>query len=183
LASKSYKQAAVYVAVLAVCFTVGMTAGWWGPLGGRLDHYAYDEMTKRTPLGNAAPQSVVVAIDERTLEKGGVAKMRPILTKALEQIAVAGPATVAIDVILHDASDDPEVDAKLEAALRTVPKLILPWKIRWHDGKELRRRSDIRKGTWIFSTGSAARSPWSCLQAESAAGRWRWRPTGSRATR
>jgi signal transduction histidine kinase len=136
LASKSYKQAAVYVAVLAVCFTVGMTAGWWGPLGGRLDHYAYDEMTKRTPLGNAAPQSVVVAIDERTLEKGGVAKMRPILTKALEQIAVAGPATVAIDVILHDASDDPEVDAKLEAALRTVPKLILPCELvegKWED--------------------------------------------------
>ena len=79
MASKSYKQAAIYVAVLSACFAVGMTAGWWGPLGGRLDHYAYDEMTKRTPIPvDAAPQSVVVAIDERTLEKGGVAKMRPL---------------------------------------------------------------------------------------------------------
>ena len=136
MASKSYKQAAIYVAVLSVCFAVGMTAGWWGPLGGRLDHYAYDEMTKRTALPDVAPQSVVVAIDERTLEKGGVAKMRPILTLALEQIAQAAPATVAIDVILHDASDDPETDARLEAALRRVPRLILPCELvegKWED--------------------------------------------------
>jgi signal transduction histidine kinase len=126
LASKSYKQAAIYIAVLAFCFAAGMTAGWWGPLGGRLDHYAYDEMTKQTPLEGGQPQSVVVAVDERTLERqGGVAKMRPILTNALEQIAEAQPETVAIDVILHDAGDD-AVDARLEAALRTVPRLILP---------------------------------------------------------
>jgi signal transduction histidine kinase len=136
LASKSYKQASVYIAVLAFCFAIGMTAGWWGPLGGRLDHYAYDEMTKRTTLERAQPQSVVVAVDERTLEsQGGVAKMRPILTNALEQIAGAQPAAVAIDVILHDAGDD-AVDARLEAALRKVPKLILPCELvdgKWED--------------------------------------------------
>ncbi len=136
MASKSYKQAAIYIAVLAFCFAIGMTAGWWGPLGGRLDHYAYDEMTKRTPLESTPPQSVVVAIDERTLEtRGGVARMRPILTGALEQIAAAQPATVAIDVILHDAGDN-AVDASLEAALRKVPKLILPCELvdgKWED--------------------------------------------------
>ena len=136
MASKSYKQTAIYIAVLAFCFALGMTAGWWGPLGGRLDHYAYDEMTKRTPLEAAPPQSVVVAIDERTLEsQGGVAKMRPILTKALDKIAEAQPATVAIDVILHDAGDE-AIDAQLEAALRKVPKLILPCELvdgKWED--------------------------------------------------
>lgn len=136
MASKSFEQAAIYIAVLAFCFAIGMTAGWWGPLGGHLDHYAYDEMTKRTPLESSAPQSVVVAIDERTLEtRGGVARMRPILTGALEQIAAAQPATVAIDVILHDAGDD-AVDAKLEVALRNVPKLILPCELvdgKWED--------------------------------------------------
>jgi signal transduction histidine kinase len=113
-----------------------MTAGWWGPLGGRLDHYAYDEMTKHTQLESAPVQSVVVAIDERTLEtQGGVARMRPILTNALEKIADAQPATVAIDVILHDAGD-PQLDSQLESALRNVPKLILPCELvdgSWED--------------------------------------------------
>lgn len=119
-----------------MCFVLGMTAGWWGPLGGRLDHYAYDEMTKRTPIESAPFQSVVVGIDERTLEsQGGVAQMRPILAKALEQIAQAEPAAVAIDVILHDPGDE-HVDAQLEAALRKVPKLILPCELvdgMWED--------------------------------------------------
>ena len=137
MASKSYRQVAIYLAVLAACFALGIIAGWWGPLGGRLDHYAYDEMTKRNPWRVPRRKAVVVGVDERTLEsQGGVAEdARRFLTKALEQIAQAHPAAVAIDVILHDAGDEP-TDAQLEAALRKVPNLILPCELvdgKWED--------------------------------------------------
>jgi len=136
LASKSFKHSAIYVGVLAACFAVGLTAGWWDPLGGRLDHYAYDEMSRHALADDRDPESVVVAVDERTLEaQGGVRNMRPILAKAIIQIAAAQPKVVAIDVILHDATD-PKDDAQLEQALRQLPKLILPCELvdgKWED--------------------------------------------------
>jgi signal transduction histidine kinase len=126
----------VYVGVIAGCFAVGLTAGWWEPVGGRLDHYAYDEMSRSARGDSRETESVVVAIDERTLEsQGGVRNMRPILTKALAEIVAAQPKAVAIDVILHDATD-PKDDAELESALKQVPALILPCELvdgKWED--------------------------------------------------
>src|SRR5215469_2087967 len=126
----------VYVGVIAGCFAVGLTAGWWEPIGGRLDHYAYDEMSRSARGDSRETESVVVAIDERTLEsQGGVRNMRPILTKALAEIVAAQPKAVAIDVILHDATD-PKDDAELESALKQVPALILPCELvdgKWED--------------------------------------------------
>jgi signal transduction histidine kinase len=111
--------------VLAVCFAAGTLAGWTA-LAARVDHYAYDLMTQMTAVKSGGEHSVVVAIDEETLRaRGGMRKMRPILTETLEQIAAAKPAAVALDVILSDKGDDAE-DARLEAALLDTRNLVLP---------------------------------------------------------
>ena len=111
--------------MLAACFAAGTLAGWTA-LAARVDHYAYDLMTQMTPLKTAAPQSVIVAIDEETLRaRGGVRSIRPILTDTLNQIAAAQPQAVALDVLLADQGD-PTEDARLEAALRNTTNLVLP---------------------------------------------------------
>jgi len=125
--------------VAAACFIAGTLAGWTA-LAVRVDHYAYDLMTRLSPVEDGAArsmaQSVVVAIDEETLRaRGGMRRIRPILTEALEGIAAAQPKAVAIDVILSDKGDDAE-DARLEAALRSTKNLVLPCDLvgaRWED--------------------------------------------------
>src|SRR5437868_1106210 len=94
--------------------------------GDRINNSAYDWMLTRQPVENWTPQSVVVAIDERTLSaRGGMRRIRPILAEALDQIAAAKPSAVALDVILHDAQDEAE-DKHLAAALRATRNLVLP---------------------------------------------------------
>src|SRR5580658_2574153 len=115
-----------YAAVVAVCFCVAFGLS---TVLTRIDNYAYDWMSVRHPP-DWRPQSVVVDIDEKTFEAfGGPTARRAILSEALDQLAKAQPKLVAIDVILHDAGRSPEAiaeDARLEAALRATPNLILP---------------------------------------------------------
>jgi signal transduction histidine kinase len=134
LASKKQTGVWRYAAIVAGCFALGLGAGFLPPAL-RIDNYAYDEMSARArPDWN--PQSVVVAIEERTFrEKGGTPKLREIESEALSEIALAKPAAVATDVILADAVD-PVIDARLEQSLRAVPKLILSCEIaadKWED--------------------------------------------------
>ena len=78
--------------MLAGCFAAGTLAGWTA-LAARVDHYAYDLLTQMTPVKNAEPSSVVVAIDEETLRaRGGMRNVRPILTQALEQAVMPHPS-------------------------------------------------------------------------------------------
>ncbi len=119
----SLKRDLAYVSVLAGCFVAGTLAGWFGS---RIDNYAYDTLTRLSPTPHEQTQSIVVAIDEETLgAQGGVRRIRPILTTALEQLAAIHPKATALDVILSDKGDDAE-DARLEAALRDTRNLILP---------------------------------------------------------
>ena len=117
-----------YIGVLSGCFVIGTLAGWTA-LAERIDHYAYDLMTLMTPVPNLPGQSVVVAVDEETLrQRGGMRKIRTILTDTLEQIAATQAKAVAVDVILADqgsGSSDQAEDARLEAALRDTRNLIL----------------------------------------------------------
>jgi signal transduction histidine kinase len=84
----------------------------------RIDHIAYDRTVAGWQAGHRAPQAVVVAIDEETLRaKGGPRNYRSILAEALDAIAPAKPAAVAIDLILAD-SGDPAENARLEDSLR-----------------------------------------------------------------
>jgi signal transduction histidine kinase len=123
------KHTITYCGVLAGCFVLGTLAGWTA-LAERIDHYAYDLMTVMTPVNSAGGQAVVVApvvvaIDEATFhERGGPRDIRKILAQTLEDLAAVQPKAVALDVILPDRGDDAE-DARLEAALRGIPQLIL----------------------------------------------------------
>jgi signal transduction histidine kinase len=126
MASQSRKHRLGYAAVVAAGFFAGMIAGWWAPFAGRIDNYASDLVMRLEPAESWTPQSVVVAIDERTLSaQGGMRHIRPILAETLGKIAAAGPKAVALDVILHDQGDGAE-DQQLAAALQATPNLILP---------------------------------------------------------
>ena len=135
----SFKRNLAYVSVPAGCFVAGTLSGW---LGSRIDNYAYDTLTRMSAMPGGQTQSIVVAIDEETLgAQGGMRRIRPILTTALEQLATSNPKTVALDVILSDKGDDTE-DTRLEAALHDTRNLILPCELvgsRWEDPAALRQ--------------------------------------------
>jgi signal transduction histidine kinase len=117
-------QIAKYAGVLAICFTLGLLAGF-NPLAAHVDQYAYDVILSGQH-DTWTPQSAVVAIDESTLEAGhGMRNIRTILAQTLDQLAVGPPKAVALDVTLEDEVD-PAEDARLEAALRATKNLILP---------------------------------------------------------
>ena len=112
------------MALVAVCFLLGPFVGFTA-VGARVDHYAYDLMTRAARLDEWTPQSVIVAVDEKTLDaRRGMRNIRPILKETLEKIAAAQPAAVAIDVNLHDQPDEAE-DAQLAGAMAANRKLIL----------------------------------------------------------
>jgi signal transduction histidine kinase len=127
-------QIAKYAGILAICFALGI-AGGFNPLAVRVDQYAYDRMLSGSS-DTWVPESAVVAIDERTLEAGhGMRGIRTILAQTLDQLAVAQPKAVALDVTLHDEVD-PAEDARLEASLRATKNLILPCQLagaKWED--------------------------------------------------
>jgi signal transduction histidine kinase len=128
------------VAVIAGCFGTGMLAAWT-PIAVRINNYAYDLMMKDfQPPETWSPQSVLVAIDEPTLNaRGGRRRIRAILAEALEKIAAAKPLAVASDITLPDAGQTPEdqaEDQRLAAALRETPHLVLPCQLaggKWED--------------------------------------------------
>ncbi len=134
MASKKSINTLRYTAVIAGCFVLGLAVSWL-PLAKRIDNLAYDWMSSRAKL-DWQTHSVVVGVDERTFEaRHGVPNLRPILSGALDSINAAKPAGVAIDVLLHDEVD-PDKDARLEAALRATPNLVLPCELvrgAWED--------------------------------------------------
>ena len=113
----------VYAAVAAAALVLAVVLGWL--FGGRVDNYAYDAMLRRNAPAPRLPDAVVVGIDDATLDRdGGVRGIRTILTQALNTISAAHPRVTAIDVILPNA-EDPGEDARLEAAMRATPNLVL----------------------------------------------------------
>jgi len=129
-------QVAKYTGVLAICFALGIAAGF-NPLAVHIDQYAYNLLLSGQH-DTWTPQSAVVAIDEATLEAGhGMRGIRTILAQTLDRLAVAEPQAVALDVTLHDEVD-PVEDARLEASLRATRNLILPCQLalagaKWED--------------------------------------------------
>lgn len=113
-----------YVALLAGCLLLAIVTGWTS-LGAQIDNDAYDFLfrlhtTKPWPL-----TSVVLGIDEESFTAmGGLRRIRSILAEGLERIEGAGTRAVVIDLILTDPGDEEE-DARLEAAMRRTPNLVL----------------------------------------------------------
>jgi signal transduction histidine kinase len=129
----------LYIAILAGCLVVGISAGWT-PFGVRINHSVYDVLTTfllRADTGSLkVDQVAVVAIDPETLNKrGGTHAIRKILSRVLDDLAQVKPRVVISDVVLADAQD-PVEDARLAASLLATQKLILPCQIvngKWED--------------------------------------------------
>ena len=81
-----------YVAIAGSAFAAAIVLGWL--IGPRIDNYAYDTMLRRKAPAPAASQSVIVAIDDDTLNTmGGVRNLRTILAAGLESIGGADIVT------------------------------------------------------------------------------------------
>ena len=118
------RQSVVYWALLAASFTVAVAASW-SSLGVQIDNDAYDWMFRIYQPPAWTTQSVLLAIDEPSLNAyGGVPGLRKPLADALRLISAASPKAVAVDLILAD-NMDPAIDARLEDALRATHNLVL----------------------------------------------------------
>jgi signal transduction histidine kinase len=129
------RQLSSYTTVVAVAAVIAVLAGWTG-FAARVDNYAYDFLFGLYPPAAWTPESVVLAIDEQTLQQfGGMRQVRTVLAETLDLLASAKPKAVAIDVLLADAGDPPE-DARLAAAMARTPNLVLPCEVApagWED--------------------------------------------------
>jgi signal transduction histidine kinase len=135
VARLNWKSTASYVALLAAAFVVAVVGSWM--FGAQLDNYAYDYMFRLYRPTPWQPQSVLLAIDERSLSAipGGIHGIRLPLAQALRLIAPASPKAVAVDVILAERSQDPAVDAALAQAFHATPNLVLSCEL-IDDGRE-----------------------------------------------
>jgi signal transduction histidine kinase len=113
-----------YIGLLASVFVVA----WWGSVefGTPLDNDSYDQMFQRYQPTAWTPESVVLAIDEQTLEAtpGGMTHIRGSLAQALRLVDAAPPKAVVVDLILTDQRD-PAEDQALADAFRVTPNLVL----------------------------------------------------------
>jgi signal transduction histidine kinase len=117
------RQSAIYWALLAASFGVALAASW--TFGAQIDNDAYDSMFRLYQPPAWQPESILLAIDEMSLNAyGGLRGLRKPLAEALERISAASPKAVAVDVILTDASDR-ETDARLAAAMGATRHLVL----------------------------------------------------------
>jgi signal transduction histidine kinase len=147
VARLNWKSTASYVALLAAAFVLAVVGSWVRGFGPQLDNYAYDYMFRLYRPQPWQPQSVLLAIDERTLSStlGGIHGIRKPLAEALRLVAPASPKAVAVDVILAERSQDPAVDAALARAFHATPNLVLACELiddgrQWEDPLEEFRR-------------------------------------------
>jgi CHASE2 domain-containing sensor protein len=118
------RQSAIYWVLLAAAFAVALAASWTS-FGAQIDNNAYDRMFRLYQPPPWQPQSILLAIDEPSLNAyGGLSGLRRPLAEALQLIATASPKTVAVDLILADKLD-PAVDAQLKQALHATRNLVL----------------------------------------------------------
>jgi signal transduction histidine kinase len=130
------KNAAQYIGLLAVALAAGIALTWF--LGAQLDHYAYDFMFRLYKPKLAAPQSVLLAIDEKTLRSCGGLRGNPGIRKPLADALrlTAAAKSVAVDLIFADKGPDPAVNAALADAFHLTPNLILAAQLTAHEWEE-----------------------------------------------
>jgi len=126
------------VSVLAVTAVAAGSAFFW-----RLDLALYDASLPRRP---AAPEIVIVAVDDASIAELGRWPWRRILHAALlDRLAAAGAKAVALDFLFTEAeSSFPDDDAALAAAMRLGPKTVLPLLVEMpQPGRSMRERLPI----------------------------------------
>jgi len=109
---------------VAAAALLGVLASWF--VNPYLDNYAYDFFFRLYRPQPWRPQSAILAIDEKTLQKyGGMDGIRQALVDGLKVLAPAKPSAVAIDIILADRRGGDKVNADLAEAFRMTPNLVL----------------------------------------------------------
>jgi CHASE2 domain-containing sensor protein len=107
------------IASALVALTISLTAFGW-----QLNQYAYDFLFRLEPPAPWTPSSIILALDEKTLNRYGVNGTRAALAEGLARIAPAHPAAVAVDVILAEPGPTDD-DDRLEQAFASTPHLVL----------------------------------------------------------
>jgi signal transduction histidine kinase len=115
----------ILAALVLASALLGLAVSWTS-FGQQFDKYAYDFLFRLEPPAPWQPSSIVLAIDQQTLEKYGYpAGIRAALADGLDKIQPAHPAAVAVDVTLTAPGGDPAADAKLEDAFSHTRNLVL----------------------------------------------------------
>src|SRR5512135_1472451 len=136
---------------LALAAWLGATAVSFTSLAGQFDNNVYDFLFRAVAAPRVSSPVALVVFDEQTFrEYGGVRRLRSTLAEALEKIAAARPAAVAVDITLADAGDAEE-DARLAAAMARTPGLVLACEMTadgsaWQDPVEPFRASGAALG-------------------------------------
>ena len=111
-----------YVLVLTAACAAGILVSFTR-LASAIDNAAYDWMFNLHLPQYPVAKSALLTIDEASLTStGGRQHLRRSLAQALDHIAAAKPAAVAIDLILAEPG---EGDTELRAALERTPNLVL----------------------------------------------------------
>src|SRR5262245_25132761 len=141
------RQTVEYVALLAGALVLAIVASI--TFGRQLDNDAYDWIYRHYSPPDWRPQSIVLGVDEESYRAtGGARNLRTALAEGLERISKVAPKAVAIDVLLPD-DGDPKSDARLEAAIRSTPNVVLACELvscRWQDPLPRFSRSAAGKG-------------------------------------
>jgi signal transduction histidine kinase len=115
---------AIYAAIGLSAAVAGVVLSYTA-LAGQFDNNVEDWLARLRPLTTPARRTAIVAFDERTLmERNGIRGLRRTLAEALERLADAPPAVVAVDLTLAEAGD-PADDAALERAFARTRNLVL----------------------------------------------------------
>jgi signal transduction histidine kinase len=118
------RHAIGYAGILCGCLAAALLAGFT-PFATQIDNDAYDWMFRLRPQEPVTPHSALLVVDDESLRHiGGMRWLRPALAQALERLAAARPAVVAVDITLADRGD-PAENARLAAALGRLPNLVL----------------------------------------------------------
>jgi signal transduction histidine kinase len=118
------RQTIEYAGLLAGALVLALVLSWTS-LGTQIDKDAYDWMFRIYRPPDWETQSIVLGIDEDSYHSfGGIRGLRKAVAEGLERIAAVSPKAVAIDVTL-DEDGDANDDARLEAAIRKTPNVVL----------------------------------------------------------
>lgn len=113
-----------FVAVCGAAFLLGLVLSW-SPAGSQFDRWSYDLLLRAQPPADTVSQSVIVAIDEETLEQyGGILGLRTPLARTLQILAAHDASAVALDIVLAERRE-PDADAALATALAVLPNDVL----------------------------------------------------------
>jgi signal transduction histidine kinase len=137
-----------YAAALAAAAALGLLLGW-SNAGLQADRWAYDLLLRLHTPAPRASESLIVAIDEESLDAyGGVAGVRAPLAAAVEILSRYQPAALAIDIVLSEPRGPQENDP-LERALAAASNVVLATHLRadassaetaWEEPLEVFRR-------------------------------------------